>query len=59
MTQTTTGRRGLLKGAAVAAGAMSVPMIATEHMACQRHLPRVRPRLREEGQRHDRWRPED
>jgi TRAP-type mannitol/chloroaromatic compound transport system substrate-binding protein len=28
MTQTTTGRRGLLKGAAVAAGAMSAPMIA-------------------------------
>ncbi len=29
MTQTTTGRRGLLKGAAVAAGALSAPMIAT------------------------------
>jgi len=29
MTQTTTGRRGLLKGAAVAAGAMSAPMIAS------------------------------
>ena len=29
MTQSTTGRRGLLKGAAVAAGAMSVPMIAS------------------------------
>ena len=28
MTQTTTGRRGLLKGAAVAAGALSAPMIA-------------------------------
>ena len=29
MTQSTTGRRGLIKGAAVAAGAMSAPMIAS------------------------------
>ena len=44
-------RRSLLKGAAVAAGAMSAPMVAVaqttslplpEHLAGQGHLPRVR-----------------
>ncbi|MCE2879349.1 MAG: TRAP transporter substrate-binding protein [Comamonadaceae bacterium] len=36
MTQTTTGRRGLLKGAAVAAGAMSAPMIASAQTTTMR-----------------------
>ena len=30
-----------------------------EHMAVEGHLPRIRARLRQEGQRHDRRRPED
>ncbi len=30
-----------------------------EHVAVQGHFPRIRPRLRQEGQRHDRRRPED
>ncbi|MBM3361525.1 MAG: TRAP transporter substrate-binding protein [Betaproteobacteria bacterium] len=36
MTPTTAGRRGLLKGAAVAAGALSAPMIATAQTATLR-----------------------
>ena len=61
-------RRTLLKGAAVAAGAMSAPMVAVaqttslplpEHLAGQGHLPRVRQRLRQEGQRHGRRPAED
>ena len=63
-------RRKFLSGAAVAAAAtVAAPNVVkaqgpdqhalAEHLAGEGHLPRVRARLRQEGQRHDRRRPED
>ena len=64
-------RRRFLKTAAtgtVAAGAMAAPMVSNaqttsaalpEHLAGEGHLPRVRHRLRQEGQRHGGRPPED
>ena len=67
-----TSRRKFLTaatGAAAGAATLGFPMIAkaqrpdhdalAEHVAVEGHLPRVRARLREEGQRHDRRRPQD
>ena len=61
--------RGGGGGAATGAAALGFPMVVkaqgpiidalAEHVAGQGHLPRVRQRLRQEGQRHDRRRPQD
>src|SRR5262249_53305638 len=40
-------------------GARSDQHALAEHLAAEGHLPRVRAGLRQEGQRHDRRRPED
>ena len=64
-------RRKFLKGAAVAAGAAAlgfpnivkaqgpISMRWQSTWPAEGHLPRVRPRLRQEGQRHDGRRPQD
>ena len=65
-----TTRRKFLGGAAVATaatvaapsrrqGARPHQHALAEHLAVEGHLPRIRARLRQEGQRHDRRRPQD
>ena len=62
-------RRKFLGGAAMATAAVAAPSVVSgagpdqhalaEHLAVEGHLPRIRARLRQEGQRHDRRRPQD
>ena len=67
--KTSSRRRFLKVAAAGAAATVAAPSIVeragpdqhalAEHLAVQGHLPRIRPRLRQEGQRHDRRRSQD